>query len=283
MSSSTEFQHIEKIDQLPSLEAPIEAPDTKMRSEAYDRDSTVRINMRAEQQASGTKLDGLFNLVEYNARGGNDFDYRRQGGRSYDFRPYLSNVYGCSCDGNGGGCSCWDRSRNYFNQDTNPNKMVCGLDAEGKYHGPASWNQRLFGGRQARDYNSRSSSEYDPNHMICGLDASGRYHGPKEWEQRLFGNNPERRSVCGPGGCYPMDQSRNYYHGRHSAETSGLGQSSQFYGDRSGLARGTHYRSNNDDGSGQAGDCNGGGCNGGGNKGLARNLISRLLGFFRRR
>jgi hypothetical protein len=284
MSSTTEIECKEKIDAMPSLEGQTEAPTSRIYADAYNKDTLRTDSLRPGDRSFN--LPGLskeFGLVEYNARGGNDFDYRRQGGNSYDFRPYLSNVYGCNCDG---GCSCWDRSQNYFNnkgqKGYDQNQMVCGLDANGKYHGPQDWQQKLFNGRSQQNFNS--SREYDPNHMICGLDSNGKYHGPQEWQQRLFSG---QRSVCGPGGCYPMDQTRNYYNGRHSDQASGMDQSSKFYGDRRSLGPRYNFNQNdgngNGSGNGSAGDCSGGSCSGGG--GIGRNIASflgRLFGRGRR-
>lgn len=281
MASNTELEYKQNIDAMPSLDRQSEAPTSRMYNDAYDRDSLRSSSLRPDDR--GMNLPGLernFGLLEYNRPGGSDFDYRRQGGSSYDFRPYLSNVYGCGCNG-GEGCSCWDRSKNYYNQDVDPNNMICGLDAEGKYHGPASWRNRLFNGRSDR-FNQRSQ-DVDPNTMICGLDADGKYHGPSSWKNRLF--NGQSRSVCGPDGCYPMDQSRNYYNGRQADQVCGMDQSGKFYGDNRGMSRGTRYSFNGEGESGAgAGDCSGGSCSGGPLRTLGRiatfpiRAIGRLLG-----
>ncbi len=242
MSSTTEIECKEKIDAMPSLEGQQEAPTSRIYADAYNKDSLRSDSLRpGDKSLSLPGLPKEFGLVEYNARGGNDFDYRRQGGSSYDFRPYLSNVYGCNCNG---GCSCWDRSQNYFN--------------------------------------NTGQRGYDQNQMVCGLDANGKYHGPQDWQQRLFNG---QRSVCGPGGCYPMDQTRNYYNGRHSDQSSGMDQSSKYYGDRRSLGPRYNFNQNGADGNGNgtAGDCSGGSCGGGG--GMVRNLASflgRLFGRHRR-
>jgi hypothetical protein len=284
MSSSTELQRPENIDAIPSVEKPSEVTDTRMYTDAYDRNSRYANSAKEGDRFNFASMANNFSLVEFNKQGGTDFDYRKEGGSSYDFRPYLSQVYGCGCGcDKGGGCSCWDRSMNFFNQNTDTNKMICGLDANGKYYGPEGWRQYLFGDRSGRGGFNQNGG-FDSNQMICGLDAEGRYHGPASWRNRLFGPQGQRSAVCGPDGCYPMDQSRNYYNGRLSEGNAGGDQSGLYYGGRRGMQR---YNFNNREGEpgsdGQSsGGCSSGSCGGGSNRGFARNLISKFLGLFRR-